>query len=106
MIYENAIKVMQDAKVPIPALVKFNGEYHCFTGAKLLGSGRSYEAALTAAKLLPRKERTADTAVLFVNKGRYVFHGNDTICEARSVTTAHRIANALNIYEPPTDRGF
>lgn len=105
MTYEDAIKVMQEARVISPALVAYGGKYHAFSRTEHLGSGRTYEEALWNAKLLPREPRSADTATLYINNGCNVTRGNDHICHARSRNLAHRIANALNAYTP-NDRGF
>jgi hypothetical protein len=105
MTYEIAIQVMQDARVHQPALVKLGDSYHVFSRTRLLGSGPSYEAALKAAKLLPRKERRAYDAVLFVATGSNVVRGSLPVCAARTPNMALRIANALNAYTP-NDRGF
>lgn len=105
MTYEAALKVMQEARVNTPALVRFGGHYYVFSGLKVLGSGSTFEQALTAAKLLPRRKLNADEAVLFINIDRDVLRGTESVCVARSRNYAHRIANALNAYKPNKD-GF
>jgi hypothetical protein len=105
MTYDEAIQVMQDARLHCPALVCYGDSYHVFSRTRLLGSGNSYEAALTAAKLLPRKPRRAFDAVLFNAVGVQVVRGNLPVCTARTPNMALRIAHALNRYTP-NDRGF
>jgi hypothetical protein len=105
MTYDEAIQVMQDARVHRPSLVRYGDSYHAFSRTQLLGSGDSYEAALIAAKLLPRKPRRAFEAVLFSAVGMKVVRGNLPVCTARTPNMALRIAHALNAYTP-NDRGF
>jgi hypothetical protein len=99
--YEDAIKVMQEARVRSPALVLYGGNCHAFSQTQLLGSGKTYAGALRAAKLLPRQPPRE--AVLYVNIDCTVLRGTENICVARTRNTAHRIANALNAYVPNED---
>jgi hypothetical protein len=101
--YEDAIQIMQAARVVSPAIVNYNGSYHAFSRTRLLGSGETYEAALAAAKLLPVKPRAE--VVLFAAAGSNVIRGTLQICVSRSPNYARRIANALNAYTA-NDRGI
>lgn len=100
MTYEDALKVMQEARLHAPALVSMYGAYHVCSRGRVLGSGLTFEAALRAAKLLPRKPLSAEDAILFANVGCDVIRGGKPVCVARSRNMAHRIANALNAYTP------
>jgi hypothetical protein len=101
--YEDAIQIMQQARIVSPSLVNYGGNYHAFSRTRLLGSGGTYEAALRAAKLLPLPARAE--VILFAAAGSNVMRGNLPICVARSPNYARRIANALNAYTP-NDRGI
>lgn len=99
MSYEDALKVMQQARVRLPALVKFRNRFYAFSGEDALGSGKNYEAALEAAGLLPLPDRRGQEAELFANHGVKVYRGAAWVCDARTRNMAHRIANALNWYK-------
>ncbi len=98
MSYEDALKVMQQARIRTPALVFYNRRFHAFEKTTHIGSGATLEAALESAGLLPIPERR--DVVLFANRGSNVMRGEEPVCVARTRNMAHRIANALNCYTP------
>lgn len=100
MSYEDALKVMQQARIRTPAIVQFRNRIHVFSKTTLLGSGKDYEAALEAAGLLPLPDRRGQEPALFANNGVKVYRGASWVCDARTRNMAHRIANALNCYTP------
>jgi hypothetical protein len=102
MTYDEALKIMQAARVHQPALAKMNEAYFlALSGGKVIGQGASYAAALRNAGLLPLREyREPEELILYANDGCEVRRGKNLICTARSRNYAHRIANALNAYIP------
>ena len=103
MDYQHAMNILQDARVYRPAVVSFGDHFHVFSRTELLGSGATIEAALRASGHYPARPRTGLPP--FVSVGRDVLQGTDSICVARSPSTAVRIVNALNSYVP-NKRGF
>jgi len=104
MSYEEALHIMQRARVITPALIRYGTTYHVFSRTRLLGSGETYEAALRAAKLYPLPPSRKST-LLFGVEDTDVFRGEQFVCSARSHNIARRIAAALNAYTP-SDRGY
>jgi hypothetical protein len=103
MSYEDALKVMQQARIRTPAIVELRKRIYVFSKTDVLGSGKDLESALEDAGLLPLPDRRGQEAVLFANNGIKVYRGPEWVCDARTRNMAHRIANALNAYTPNKD---
>jgi hypothetical protein len=99
--YDEAIKIMQEARVHMPALAKIEGMYYAISRGAVIGSGTSYPAALRNAKLLPQSPvRKREEFMVYGNDECEVRKGENVVATARSRNYAHRIANALNAYVP------
>jgi hypothetical protein len=103
MSYEDALKVMQQARIRTPAIVELRKRIYVFSKTTALGSGKDFESALEDAGLLPLPDRRGEEAVLFANNGVKVYRGPEWVCDARTRNMAHRIANALNAYTQNKD---
>lgn len=96
--YRHAMQILRDAQMFSPAIVMFGGRYHIFSRTHLLASGQTITEALTAGEFLPAPVGQAPPS--FSAKGVDIFQGEGVVAQARSVTMAKRIVNALNEYVP------
>jgi len=96
--YRKAMDILRAEQVHSPAIVKFNNRYHAFSRTKLLASGATIREVLITLGHWP--ERKGETEPKFSAVGNDIFQGEGVIAQARSVTMAKRIANALNEYVP------
>jgi hypothetical protein len=103
MEYQHALNIMIEARIHLPAIVKFGDTFHVFRRTDLLGSGPTIEAAMRAAKLFPPPD--TKPVRLYVNVGSDVLQHGESVCVARNPNTAVRIVNALNRYKP-SPKGF